>query len=176
MGRVGGIAGHFIVLPRSRGMIASSSRRISSMRLRRSFVISSPSTGVAPLYQLMLSRTSPSAYSNLRARSFPELRDYASPILAWVMRIIYGYGDMMRHASKMDGRPSRSSPEATAYGCSVATPERFPSIFGPRSPHSSMNRRSSMALSPEAAKSAVLNPRRSSILGPQSSQRDRGSN
>src|SRR5512143_4153762 len=73
---------YFIVLPLSRGMIARSSRRISSRRLRRSFVISSPSTGFAPLYQLMLSRTSPSAYSNLSARSLPELREYASAMLA----------------------------------------------------------------------------------------------
>src|SRR5687767_7089430 len=51
-------------------MIASSRRRISSSRFRRSFVTSSPSTGFAPLYQLMLSRSSPRAYSNLRARSF----------------------------------------------------------------------------------------------------------
>jgi hypothetical protein len=38
--------------------------------------------GATDLYQLMLSRTEPNAYSNRTARSFPELREYASEMFA----------------------------------------------------------------------------------------------
>ncbi len=39
-------------------------------------------------------------------------------------------------------------------------------VLSPRSPQSAVNRRSSIVVGHEAAKSSVLNPRRSSILGP----------
>ena len=66
---------YFMVLPHSLGIIASNIRRISSRRSRRSLTVVSPRMGVADLYQLMLSRTEPNAYSNRIARSFPELRE-----------------------------------------------------------------------------------------------------
>ncbi len=50
--------------------------RISSSRSRLTFTVESASTGLDDLYQLMLSRTEPRAYSNIRARSLPELREY----------------------------------------------------------------------------------------------------
>jgi len=61
-----------IPFPRSRGIIARSMRRISSS-VSIFFCAAAPRTDVPWWYQIMLSRTDPSAYSNIRALSFPEL-------------------------------------------------------------------------------------------------------